>query len=627
MNVFLPLIITSLSLLIVPIKKEQNVSLYEREDEPSRGLVLTTTLIDNEVYLFRSAADTTKSIDVKSANYSNGNETILWPNTNLTNQRFVLKRADDDSWFLSPLGAQIKFMAISGTTDKLIIRPEEYGSQTNLDNRRFQFVYNPYTSSFKIYTGASNYNQCLSLTNGSTANGTTITQQYVTGTTAIHEWKLYKADTLTLNTKKTVTVNSYSYAWFNLRVPRTFVYIIEARTSSSSSMDLLLASDSSLVYSSTYYPQTSSQRIVGSITAETDYKLRFFNSSTNQVTFDIALFPNREVYFYSYFDNFLDTTSDIVGMYSSFFNNNFYVNHRNNGDISFLNEIKASTKTEPNNYYFFISSHGSLSGNVYTKPSTYFSYSALPDMSNVQLALWSICYGGKYGNVAEESVLVKQVNKSIGWPGTIGDDTAKYFTDTFWNRVLNYCDSFEDAMEYSKNATSTHFGILIQNDDTILQPRMFRKSLPGIILSPSVPTDFEIDITNLLEINPDDFHVYGSNVQSYRINSRYVRYYETIDGDLTNCYYLKDNVLNKTYRTKHSTRNNFKRITNKTLSIKYGAHNILEKKRIYLFDNETIDYVEIAFFKDSDESKIYSKITSLLTGKVYSFEEFLYVFN
>lgn len=590
---------------------------------------VATTIENNSAYYIRSSLNMSKTMDIRNGSYANDSDVLLYDVHNHANQRFILSKADNETYFIKPLQESLKYLAIKGgaTSEnaKFVIRPEEF-SGTAIKANRFKFIFNPSTSSFRIATGASDFSKYLTLKNANIANSNEVVQKSApsSGFTSYYEWKLVKTDNLTVNSINLTSVNANSSRFFNIRVPRTVTYIIESRTNALSKLNLYRSSDN-VLFGTSFTHTNGYQRIYCNLIAGVDYHVWFTNLSNLSPTFEMVLFPEKEVYFSSYYKvRDLDTTIDVTNHYSNFEDNNYYVNHLNNtAKDNLLTYTNANGKTAIANEYYMISSHGSEGGDTYVAPTKSFKPYELPPLNNVKVAVWSTCYGGKSGNVAEVSVNSKNAEAAIGWPGLSFTDTARVFTNHFWPKILtgkNIETAYSEALTEAKNSAWFFWTNIL--GDSLEHLKLYQRNSNNVAMSDSVYSFDYSGYDRVYEIK--DKQVY--TLFSEKFGQK--RYVKLIDGRVTNDFYIEDLGTKILYKSKSTIES--VQLSSIEIQPKYAENTKrLNGTQVYAVDNDSIRKLDISQVEvESEGLKSYHYVIhDLLTNETLPFDYVMKLFN
>lgn len=183
----------------------------------------------------------------------------------------------------------------------------------------------------------------------------------------------------------------------------------------------------------------------------------------------------KKMYFNSYnYKDDIDTRKDIDNIIGYFESKNYTIINEVNSSFENMKSYEDEYSLM-NRKYYFISSHGSEDGHVFFNKHSYSLANEFPFMGNVDIALFSICYGGKEGNAAEIVVNQKSASNGIGWPGLTYVKSSRTFTTRFWKLVIKDNQSVEKAIEKSlKHTQKTYFyNFGIWGDNTIMDPRLY----------------------------------------------------------------------------------------------------------------------------------------------------------
>ncbi len=285
-----------------------------------------------------------------------------------------------------------------------------------------------------------------------------------------------------------------------------------------------------------------------------------------------------------YFSSYNELYEDIESI-RPFFENRKYVvtNEKNNSNI--INErADYFGLHKMNRHYYYISSHGGKYGEILfsdNKDNGILFPSSFPMMDNVQLAFFSICYGGKKGNAADIVVSEKGAQYAIGWEDTIRVDAATHFLYYF---SKFYCENYERDIDktirqtiaylrkkyywesngyakiykpilYSKNSQITYYNsennenstnIRYYNGFQVINNRMLFNNITNFLGNESVSSEVVLQEIKKIMKNSHYFSSYKLNeLDSFlvRINGKYhlIKHYECYyDGKLSSVrpYYL-----------------------------------------------------------------------------------------
>ncbi len=593
------------------------------------------TIENNAAYFFHSNADSSKVMDIRMADYSNDNDMLLWGKTGWGNQRFVLTKADASSYFMIPLEASEKFLAIKSGINadnaKLVIRPEEY-STSSVQATRFKFLFNSVTQSFRIFTGSSGYEKYLALKNDNNTSGNEIVQRAAPNgnPTAYYEWKLEKTDNLTVDSFNDISIPANSNKYFNVRVPFSLSYVIETRTTKASLFHLYRSSDN-VQLASSFTNTQGYQRLVYNLVANTNYHIWFSNLSSTLILCQFVLFPEKEVNFFSFFDEELNATTDVTNLYSTFRSKGYYLNHYNNAAFSsVISDFRPNGNRAINNDYFFIASHGTEEGITLTSPTSDFGAWQMPNMSNVKVAVWATCHGGAEGNAADVSVNLKYAAAAVGWPRLCFGDTSRVFTNHFWPRILDGMD-VQEAFDVSLAEALDSWWFFWTNikGDSIDYLMLYRRTeaVPLLAKRSSVPSSSHSSFENLETVHG----AYNLNDYSLVYSDKNIeRYVKLIAGQYSNDFYVKDKKTLEVYKSKNDISGFAKVTASKTSEVKYTSNvKILDSTQVYALDNGLLRHLEIAQAEIITGGKVSYQyiITDIKDGQILSFDYVANLFN
>lgn len=445
---------------------------------------------DGAVYFIRSAMLDSQVIDVPNSDYSDGKDVALYQSLGWANQRFAINRDSMTNRYttynLMPIEDYNKILSIqnenSNENNPLELRNQSaYGSNPN--SYKFAFVRGSTENSFRILTGASNFTKYLTLDNYSVADNTKIVQKSFDSNYAkCFDWYLQKTDSLDINVINDAKISGTTLVHYNLRVPVSGDYIIETsmKEKAIDTRLFLYKDDGSLVDSNDDYGYGIFSRIECKLLSSQDYWLTMDGfSSSDEGDVYLTVKAKNTVYINTFYeeDN-IDTRKDSVYPRQCLSNNGYYVKSMVNAARTDVLTKDGNGLDRLNNPYYMLSSHGSSSGTAVLSPGQYLYGNDLPDMSNVKLAVWAICYGGKAGNIAQYCVERKNAQYSLGFPGLTNVGTSRTFTDKLWEEIslgTSVSEAVDKAVEHTKTVHwFTHmFG---WGDDTIVTPSLYSNS-------------------------------------------------------------------------------------------------------------------------------------------------------
>lgn len=218
-------------------------------------------------------------------------------------------------------------------------------------------------------------------------------------------------------------------------------------------------------------------------------------------------------------------------------------------------------------------------------------------MGNVKIALWKVCHGGEINSIAKYAYANLGVDYSIGFEGSIYQDTSNYWCNRFWTAYFlnnNVLTSFNVA----KNDTNAMYWLLlnVRNDGT-KNPKIFPGSLSNF-------TCYDNVLKNEYIIDNSFFN--GGNYEIMSINNRNI-----FTKKYNNVYFMDYGYQNN---------GNFYRIKN------YISDS---EKEIYLLSNKGINKLSFVVKENgiideviyNDESKELIK-----DGVVYSSDKLMEYF-
>lgn len=566
-------------------------------------------LEDGAVYFIRNALYDSKVLDVPNGNYSDNTEMILYSSLGWGNQRFVLNKEfiinGKQTYSLSPVEDETKVLRIEDKSDsenkKLQIQTKtDYSGSYKAD--KFYFTEGSVANSYRISTAISGFSKYLTTDNFSVADSTKIVQKSLDNSSIkCYDWYLQKTDSLGINSNNEVYINGKNEAIFNIRVPRDGKYVIETSLYNSN-VDTYLTlfnKEGNILSSNDDGGEGDFSKIVLNLSSKQDYyvKVRGYNDSVLGKVF-LSLRSEKIIYMNTYVEeNDIDTRSDSISPSSNLKDAGYFVKNLTNESFTNMNVIDFNGNSKFNNDYYMISSHGSKGGGVLLSPYSIFYGRDLPNMSNVKLAVWAICYGGKSGNVAEYSVLYKNVQNSLGFLGLTYDNTSKTFTDKLWSEIANgksVSDSVSSAINHVKSSYwwKNIFG---WGDDTIVSPQLYSKSASIFKLNSAHNLlDFNLfDTLELSSIDELEEFVNKNEVIKSTPFENATFYLKKIDDKITNEFYILNN----------STQAVFKHLANvdSESSMKIAV-NPIESKKFSLPSNSEIT-LENSFVLNLDQKQ------------------------
>ncbi len=588
-----------------------------------------TSINDGDVYFVRSCYDDSMAWDVRSGNYTSGNDIVLYQATNMSNQRFVFRKADANRWYIIPqyTNDDLYLTVQNGTSyenEKIVLSPATYTSSM-CEANRFYITYNSSYSSFTITTLASKY---VAVT--STSSLTEVVQKSAPsgGLSNHYRWKIVATDGISVNTTKTFSCSANSYTQFNIKLNRTLEYKVVSKINCSSRLNLYSSSGAFLTSGVT---NASGYKEISYVFSKfSEYKLRFYNDTNSTLTITICLYPIKESYFYTYYNpsaqDGLNTTNDAINQMSKFEGDGYFLHHINNGSsYKLCSAINPNGLISINNKYFTISSHGSAGndgGYTWTSPTDGFNVWNLPsDMSNVEVALWATCYGGSTGSFADVITTSRGAHYAIGWPGLSDVHTGNVFVNHFWSSVFDDY-SISDSFYIAKQAALDSIWYIISSltGDSLADLLLYEHSS-----APTSNIDFSkisYDFSNFVPFESKDL---PNGYILFQENPKIKRFVKIINGHPSNDYFVYNNEDGKLYKSKYNVSfNSISHSSSYVQSTDLGDESTIFSEILYINDGiNTIPY-KMSLVREIYQNRIcqYFKIHSFVSGaKELDFEE------
>lgn len=604
---------------------------------------------DGAVYFIRSSLLDSKVWNIANADYANGKNVNIYSSLGWGYQRFVLKKDSsingNTSYNIIPSEDYNKVLSIksddSSENSPLIIKSNSSFS-SNLSAHKFVLVPGSSTNSFRILTGESGFTKYLTLDSYSVADNTNIVQKtYDSNYDKCFDWYLQKTDSLGTNLMHKIPVDGTNVFTYNVRVPVSGNYIIET-SKFDEELDtkiFLYKDDGTTLLSSDDDGGTNRfSRIKYNLSSKQDYWVRTTGYDASQIgQVNLSLIAENTVYINTYCaPNDIDTRKDSVSPQSDLSSAGYYVKHLVNAIKTDMLTIDDNGLNRLNNPYYMLSSHGSESGAALLAPGQYLYGRHLPNMANVKLAVWAICYGGKEGNIAQYCANSRNAQYSLGFPGLTYTNTSKTFTDKLWKEISNG-KSVTEAVNLALNHTkSTHWftHMFGWGDDTIVSPVLY-SSLTNTQSTNDVSLDIPSSQKNMLPIFSKLLQSNKSSLETF-VNGNNTKFYDFNDSSLivkfenakpTNDYFVVSKIDGKIYSHIKSTENNittaninykvnkFTANSSKTITLENdfslfinGNHRNIRRTQFILNDNEfkTLNevYYDIDTFEIFDEQQI-----------------------
>lgn len=576
-------------------------SYFSSNGNSDRAVSFGDSLVDGSVYYIRCANDTSKAITIPNSNYSNGQVLQITQFNSLMNQRFILKKEStyngQTTYSLSPVEDDLKVLRNNGNNNnenKALELQSESNHVSNVNSNKFRIISGVFSNSYRLLTGASEFNKYLTTNNYSLASGTTVVQKsYDSSYYSYYDWYLVKSASLGVNEKREIQINGTNELLFDIKVPVQGNYCIKT---SKVSLDLdtkiaLYSSGGSLLASDDDGGIGNFSALWYSFNPNENYVLKVTGYNNNQIgAANLSFYPITTVYLNTYYSSGdIDTRKDSVSPINSLRGICCYTKHIVNANKSYMLGTDINNEKRFNNLYYMLSSHGSSGGVAWLSPSDTIDKNDLSDMSNVTLAVWAICYGGKAGNIAESCAYDYDAWYSLGWPGLTYVDTSKTFTDKLWKEVAlgrTIPQSVSNALSHTKS-TYWYKNIFGWGDDTIISPQLYNSSSKGTannVKNKWSDDDFYLKeaFSSLDTVNEQYLFDFCNNhcIKNYSIGD-FDFFIETIDGLLSNNFFAIDKSSNTIYKHINKTSENIDE-TSITYQNSFFDKTILLNKKIII---------------------------------------------
>lgn len=521
----------------------------------------TSTLIDDgAIYFLRHSLYSNKVIDIPNSDYSNGVRPIIYDSNGFANQRFVLRgdvSFDNQKTFsLSPLYDYLKCLRLNGDNQKFVELNNINKKSSNLNEGKFIIEKSETPNAYRIRTGASNFTKYLTVENFSLVNGSRIIQDtFQPSNSKYYDWILERTDSLGINNEDKAYINGQNNTHFNIKVPVSGLYTLE---SSLYEKDLdtkmfVYNQNDAIIAEDDDSGEDRFSKIDAYFDSSKKYYLKLTGFNDSQIGYvKLKLSAKNNAFISTYYkEGDIDTRDDVNEPLSNFTNAGIF--SKNLVNVSkydmFFNSV--DNQNNFNRKYYMLSSHGSENGVAVLAPDEYINGYELPDLSNVELSVWAICFGGKANNIADISVNKKNAKNSLSFPGLTYTTTSKTFTDVLW-REVSKGENINDAIRYAISSTkSKHYWTHLfgWGDDTIISPVLYSKNSVSKFKQTANNEDVNVIslIKNKREIHNQQIKL-NSNEQLFKVETNDGLFNFVLDeGIITNKYYFLDKKTNKSY--------------------------------------------------------------------------------
>lgn len=644
-----PLIsLLALSLSITNNNDFKTPTIKQIQHAGSNSFTYANNIEDGEIYFIRSYQDDNKVFSIAGNSYSSGSKIQVASSVGYAYQRFIAKKIYDsfgqNSFQLIPLNNQLRNLAITGRNAAESAKLELKNSKTydSIDGDKFRFIPSS-SSTFKIATGSSGFTKYLTAENYNFNQNIDIVQKaYDNNHQQSFLWRLMKTDSMGLNKRYQVYASLEGYD-FNLRVPTTGNYIIKTEWVNNIFVDTCLSlktsSGSQIAFNDDYNGSYCSCLDI-QLQANTDYKLNV--SAIDDYGFvDVIIYPKNQVFFNSYVEEEnLDTREDMNEPDTLFNLYGYIFNHNINSSKADLGREEIDGFLPMQREYYMISTHGSTSGAIVINPyeeltgnTGWYYPNDLPNMSTNTLSVWSVCHGGMPNNIAQNAAQ-RGSTYSLGWNGTIGTDTSRYFTNMLWLDVLQKDDSttIPSSVQGALNDTASNFwyktlmGTWGESDDT-LSPILYHENATITFSANSssrISPNFG-SFTSLSKITPSNNMTQKLSSQSFVKTdfNNFSIYFKQINGCLSNEYYIETNRDELYWSGININENNLQYFSDSSLPIVNNGM----KKTFVIKTNNSIKLITWQQNSSNYDDKLSDQYFNELTKENYSEETFYNMFG
>ena len=304
------------------------------------------------------------------------------------------------------------------------------------------------------------------------------------------------------------------------------------------------------------------------------------------------------LYGFNYGTNDINTIEDLKEPYK-YLRNNFYAQRYSKNNYHSSEHIlsyDSRNYTLLNSEVLFFSGHGSVG--LISFPNSSLNSYQLTNMENTKLAVWSSCYSSKASNTTL-SMTQASINAgaiaAIGWPETIDASSAKQFTDKLFN-LLSVGYTINDACDAADNEIIWPWDSINNWEIAGNQNSVITINNPSLLSN-----NYKSNISNE---NFSNHFKFSDECKTIKMKNE-TRIYRTINGYLTNDYYIIDDKNNEEYNIFHSNisvdkkivlENNYKSSTiSSTLQLDNFIYNLKKshKNIVYYIKNNFAIPIEI----------------------------------
>lgn len=458
------------------------------------------------------------------------------------NQQFKVVRISGDIYEIIPMHAQDKRVDISNGSAENDALVQIYTSNST-NTQRFKIVDDGNgTGSFKILTGTTSYEKCI--TNQYASTTPTNVVQYGYGNEGIADndhWYFEKVDSIGVNLERNVNIGRNSFNEFTLAFEDEYIfqnvtYILE--TVGDSDTKLELYHDGEYMFGDDDSGDGYNAKLVFTPNSDDGLTVKVKMYGTQCGSAKLRLRPKNQVYANSY-NGDINTMEDVYQVYEHFNKLDLYVNHHVNTNP--LGNGVFTTNPIMNNRFYFMTAHGNA-GSVTYAPGARFTTAALPTMTNVELVVWAVCHGADApagGTSMVEQSITNGADYALGWHGVTYVGTSRTFTTYLWKNIGNG-QSVVNAVSNAIDSTRSYYWIKQitgWGDDPILSPVL--RSAPtsssgGTTRSIDTNIDYEEEIEEIVLMDEDLYLENTYNYQKYVASNQKTVYIKRINGILTN---------------------------------------------------------------------------------------------
>ena len=570
------------------------------------------SILSNGIYYIRNQKSGLY-LDVANAGTTDGSLLMQYYYNGSDNQRFKVTKIND-YYEISPMHAQDKRLDISNASTDNEAALQLYSSNgTNAQKFSIESTGNG-DNSFKILTGCTDYNKCITVKHASTEPIEVF--QYGYGNDGNSDNDHWYFEDVTLNEKHSVIIYNGSINYYDFKVPDDGFYVAETLPSNGPDNIVTriavegLKSGETLVRSYNgvgghtmfTFSGQGGQELRFAVTATTPSLAGFYFQIRRQQATLVA---------FDYGANNINTLPDLTtpsnvlaSMYScvSYQSNDTNIYKKDNRDFPLVNsEI------------FFFTGHGT-GISVANGNGTDYTASNLPQMNNTRVAVWSSCSSADKSTGT--SMTLESVNKgalsAIGFAETVQVDSAKKFTDALFTQ-LSQGNTLADAATQAATQVLWPWdaarNFVIEGDSAVtINDASFVKSDKGY-----ETTTATINTTMLSDTN---------SFESVILNKNKTRYYKKINGCLTNQFIDVEEGVTM------SSSPNISLDEERILPINYNSNYVLgksdikiEEHLVYIYENNAYTPVLLEYINKDNGHYIYQDVicTNLHTGELLDY--------